>query len=742
MWSPLDVPENGDAPFSDLTRWRLNADDNGRHVWEYLESDEACQARPQTVMDKFQLGLPTNLPVLPRPKTALDAARNGFSFLKHLQAPDGHWPCEYDGPMFLTPGLVIGSYVTGMELKRAERLELIRYLFRKAHKEDGGWGLHFEGRSTVFGTALNYTALRILGVGPDHPVMVKARNTLHKFGGAVRSPQWGKVWLSILNTYDWEGVNALPPELWLLPEWLPLHPHRWWIHARNVFIPMSFLYAHRFKAPEDDLILSLRRELYVEDYYSIDWPAQRNNICPVDIFAPHTFILDSLFAILGAYEPCAIPPLRKAGLARIYDLIVMEDENTAYQNLGPVNKMLNLVARTVAEGPESEAYAQHKLKRRDFMWIGPNGMSMGGTNGVQLWDLAFIVQALVETGLAQEEENRESLLKALQWLDESQIRENPKHYESAYRHRTKGAWPFSTKEQSYSVSDCTGEGMKAVIYLQEHVLSMPKLVSKERLCDAVDIIISMQNQSGGFASYELVRGPRWLEWINPAEVFGNIMIEYEYPECTTSAITALAIFRKHYPDYRSADIEDTIRKAVKYLHAAQRPEGGWFGSWGICFTYATQFALESLSLVGETYETSARVQKACHFLLSHQREDGGWGESYESCVKEVWVDHENTQVVMTCWAAMALMYAQYPEPEPIERAVKMVMSRQLPDGSWAQEAIEGMFNKTCAIVYPNFKFSFTVWMLGRAHRYLEKLHATRGKRAGNGNLANGNGYLH
>lgn len=43
--------------------------------------------------------------------------------------------------MFLTPGLVIGSYVTGMELKRPERLELIRHLFRKAHKQDGGWGL-------------------------------------------------------------------------------------------------------------------------------------------------------------------------------------------------------------------------------------------------------------------------------------------------------------------------------------------------------------------------------------------------------------------------------------------------------------------------------------------------------------------------------------------------------------------------------------------------------------------------
>lgn len=33
------------------------------------------------------------------------------------------------------------------------------------------------------------------------------------------------------------------------------------------------------------------------------------------------------------------------------------------------------------------------------------------------------------------------------------------------------------------------------------------------------------------------------------------MIEYPYPECTTSVITSLAIFRKIYPDYRSNDIE-------------------------------------------------------------------------------------------------------------------------------------------------------------------------------------------
>ena len=44
----------------------------------------------------------------------------------------------------------------------------------------------------------------------------------------------------------------------LLPDWIPIHPHRWWIHTRNVYIPMGYLYGVRFKMEENDLVLSLR----------------------------------------------------------------------------------------------------------------------------------------------------------------------------------------------------------------------------------------------------------------------------------------------------------------------------------------------------------------------------------------------------------------------------------------------------------------------------------------------------
>ncbi|KAG7085558.1 hypothetical protein E1B28_003115 [Marasmius oreades] len=745
MYNRIDAPTKCCDPVTDYSRWRLLVSEGGRHTWHYLKSDEECKKWPQTTVDKFWLGLPADLPALPPAKNAWEAAQNGFKFYKYLQAHDGHWPGEYGGPMFLIPGLVIGSYVSGMSFKDEQRREMIRYVMNRAHPEDGGWGIHVEGHSTVFGTALNYTALRLLGVSADHPTCTNARGILYKLGGACAIPSWGKFWLSLLNVYDWEGNNPVPPELWLLPEWLPMHPHRWWTHTRNVYIPMGYLYGVRFKAPEDELILALREELYPQNYYSIDWPAQRNNISPADLYSPHSTVFELLETILGYYELCTLPPLRRVAVERAYELVVMEDENTGYQTIGPVSKMFNLVARVHREGLESEAAKRHEAKRADFMWMCRDGMMMTGTNGSQVWDTSFITQALVETGLADMEEHKESLVNALAWLSQAQMLDNPKHYTTGYRHRTKGAWGFSTKEQGYTVTDCTGEALKSVLYLQG-LSHIPKLISEDRICWAVDTLLSLQNANGAFSDYEPVRAPHWIELLNPAEVFGDIMTGYYYPECTTSVITCLAIFRKHVPHYRSKEVDRTINKAIVYLHSTQRPEGPWLGSWGICFTYATMFALESLSLVGETYRNSPYAKRACDYLVRMQRGDGGWGESYKACERAEWVEHDKTQVVQTCWAGLALMYAQYPYSEPLEKAVKLVMDRQLPDGSWAQEAIEGVFNKNCAISYPNFKFSFSIWMLGKAHSYLNKLKANghievitaNGKI--NGGLMNGHGH--
>ena len=78
-----------------------------------------------------------------------------------------------------------------------------------------------------------------------------------------------------------------------------------------------------------------------------------------------------------------------------------------------------------------------------------------------------------------------------------------------------------------------------------------------------------------------------------------------------------------------------------------------------------------------------------------------------------------SQVVQTAWVVITLLHAKYPHTDRIKKAVRVIMDRQLPDGSWAQEQIEGIFNRNCAISYPNYKFSFTIWALGKAARELD-----------------------
>lgn len=116
--------------------------------------------------------------------------------------------------MFLLPGLIITWYVTNTPIPDEYAIEIKRYLFARQHPEDGGWGLHIEGESSVFGTVMNYTAMRILGADADHPKMVKARSKLHSLGGALNGPHWAKFWLSVLGVMKWEAVNPVPPELW------------------------------------------------------------------------------------------------------------------------------------------------------------------------------------------------------------------------------------------------------------------------------------------------------------------------------------------------------------------------------------------------------------------------------------------------------------------------------------------------------------------------------------------------
>lgn len=659
-----------------------------------------------------QVGEPRILPsdeTLSLKERARIALLNGFSFYETLQEPDGNWAGDYGGPLFLIPGLTIASYVTGASFDKPMQVLLKRNLWNHQN-EDGGWGLHIEGHSTMFGTIMQYVTLRILGEDLSNPDLKRAQEWILKNGGAVQIPMWGKFYLSVLNVYEWKGNDALLPELWKLPKWLPFHPSKYWCHNRMLYLPMSYCFGNKVKGPETELVKELRKELYTEDYNSINWKKARRQACEIDVFKPVSKWYTRLSHIINGYEKIYSKRIRKSALKYVGDYIDHEDLHTRYINIGPVNQAMNSICVWHKHGLDSEQFQNHVTRWNDYLWIAEDGAKMGGYNGSQLWDTAFAGQALLEADM--EKDFPEMAEKIYHFIDITQIDRDPIDYQKYCRDTTIGCWPFSTIDHAWAVTDCTSEGMKtALLYNNKEYINKQNGIGLERLKPAVDWLLFMQNSDGGWASYEKKRAPQWIEALNPSLLFENIMTEVTYTECSSATMQGLKEFSENY-DYRKEDIKRALDRGRKFIQSKQDPDGSWYGCWGVCYTYGTWFGIEGLLASGHQND-SPEVQKACNFLLSKQRADGSWGESFESCVQHKYIEHEDGQIINAAWALLALMKAKHPNKAAIEKGIEFILSRQESNGDFPQEGISGVFNGNCMETYTSYRNVFPLWAVAR-----------------------------
>ncbi|KAE8337771.1 hypothetical protein BDV24DRAFT_154052 [Aspergillus arachidicola] len=707
--------EDGKPPFSacttDREAWRLVVEkDLGRLKWKYLNSQNERDSRPQDLVSRFFLGLPLTIPDCEATKSPSQSISNGLRFHSRLQvAGRGCWADDLKCIVFVTPMLIMSWYITGAEIDEAYAIELANYLFTIQDPTDGGFPTHIGGKTTLMGTMLIYVALRLMGIPSDEEHLIKARACFLEMGGAVYLPSWAKFWLSLLGLYGWEGTDPYPVELWLLPEWTPISPWRWYNIVRQVYLPMCYLSSKRFTMPSNPLLDEIRTEIFTEPYSSIKFASLQGCVLECERHQPQSRVLRTAsWALSNVWNPWLRPRvLAESAERRALEIIKASDNTFNGTGLISLDCFLNMIVFYCEEGPNSKKLKQSQERTLEYLWFSPQGMQVQSIHGAHTWNTSFALQTLVISGFSDHPDLRGCTEDAYKFLLEQQFLEDWPDSPPCHRPSRLGGWPFTTGYHGSTCSDCTGEALKAIL-LVESQTNIHRLSTEKNIRLAIDHLLMIQNASGGYSSFEPIRSGPFLEHLNGTELFANVMTEYDYTETTSSCITALSLFRERDGSYRAEEVVNAIDRGVRFIHQNQQIDGGWLASWGIAYTYGAFFAMEALHCANETYENHAVVKRGCDFILDKQKEDGGWGETIESIMKKTYIQAESSHVVQTAWCCMALMYADYPDPEPIRRGIQLIMSRQKPSGEWEQEAGVGAGIFTCQLFYYNYIYSFPI----------------------------------
>ena len=154
----------------------------------------------------------------------------------------------------------------------------------------------------------------------------------------------------------------------------------------------------------------------------------------------------------------------------------------------------------------------------------------------------------------------------------------------------RGVW------HGWPVTDCTAEA--TVLGLIAADAARPRARQSTRRSGSVHVAWS-GTADGGFGSYEAQRSVVGLEWLNPAEMFGDSMTEHSYVECTASCLAALAALSGALPaNHESGGDARSLTGGSLGCAGPRQSDGSWRGVWGVQFIYGTFFGVRGLLAAG------------------------------------------------------------------------------------------------------------------------------------------------
>lgn len=614
-----------------------------------------------------------------------DAVSRSANWLLSAQSQDGYWWGELEADTTLESDYIVYLHVLG-QLKSEKVAKLANYI-RKKQLADGGWNIFEGGPSELNASVKAYVALRLAGDAVTAPHIVRAKERVIALGGIEATNSYVRFYLAMVGAIDWNIVPSIPPELMLLPEWVPINIYEMSSWTRGIVIPLSIVYANKpdWRLPEGITVNELFKTKG-EKPHSFDW--DKRIISWRNIFL-------ALDRGMKVYERSRWKPFRKFALSLARKWMLERLERT--EGLATIYPaMMNSIYSLLAEGKDQD----DPLVAREIKFLSRYEIEEEDTIRVQpcispVWDTAIAMVSLEEAGV---DPAHPALIAAERWVVANQIL-GPGDWQVKNQNAEPGGWAFEFRNDFYPDVDDTAFVLMALGRVDDP--------DSERLRNSMRRglawLISMQNADGGWGAFDHENNLQFLNHIPFAD--HNAMLDPSTADVTARSVECLGQMGWSAND-------PVIQRARAFIRHEQTADGSWFGRWGVNYVYGTSGVLRALETLGLSKQADG--QRGADWLRSVQNADGGFGESVLSYYDPALKGRGKSTASQTAWGLIGLLATSGPDDPSVERAVAWLLEQQNLDGTWDEPEFTGTgFPCVFYLKYHLYRNSFPLYALAR-----------------------------
>ncbi|MFZ2082770.1 MAG: squalene--hopene cyclase [Xanthobacteraceae bacterium] len=616
------------------------------------------------------------------------------------QQADGHFLFELEADATIPAEYVLLRHYLGEPVDAALEAGIAAYL-RRIQGAHGGWPLFADGAFDMSATVKAYFALKMIGDSPQAEHMRRAREAVRLRGGAERSNVFTRCLLALYGIVPWRAVPVMPVEIMLLPKWFPFHLDKISYWSRTVIVPLLVLMAKKPRArnPKEVNVAELFLEPPRQLGPTPKAPQQK---------ASWFWFFRVVDNVLRAVEPWFPQKVRARAIDRAVSWV--DDRLNGEDGLGAIfPAMANSVMMYDALGVPAEdprrAIARQSV---DKLLAVHDDETYCQPCVSPIWDTGLACHALLEVGGGRAVTEAK---RGLDWLIPKQILDVRGDWIAQRPNVRPGGWAFQYANAHYPDVDDTAVVAMALDRMQETGQG-DYAAAIER---AQEWIVGMQSVNGGWGAFDADNEYYYLNNIPFAD--HGALLDPPTEDVSARCLSMLA----QLGEVKSAPAE----RSLAYLRRTQRPDGSWYGRWGMNYIYGTWSVLCALNAAGVAAE-APEMRKTVEWLAAIQNPDGGWGEDGSSYRLDYHgYERAPSTASQTAWAVLGLIAAGAPDHPAVARGIQYLAETQSANGFWSEPRCTATgFPRVFYLRYHGYAKYFPLWALAR-YRNLKRGNAKR-----------------